>query len=99
MSDTIYSCLEPRGDYPDSKLYPLAKRVEDLNNKTVYFVDNRKNGSDVILKSLMDLMRESYPGANLFYYPKTTGFAQPESREWWEDIEKNADAVVVSVGD
>ncbi|HHX75349.1 MAG TPA: hypothetical protein GX699_10650 [Firmicutes bacterium] len=98
-TNTIYSCLEPRGDFPDIKLFPLAERVEALNQKTIYFVDNGKKGSDAILRSVMDLMRESYPEANLVYYPKTTRFFQPESEDWWKEIEVNADAAVVSVGD
>ena len=97
-ADKLYSCLEPRGDLPDIKLLPLAKRVDALDHKTIYFVDNGKKGSDVILKSVMALMGESCPGANLVYYPKTTRFFQPEPEEWWKEIEANADAAVVYVG-
>lgn len=94
-----YSCLEPRGNSYDIELFSLSKRIDDLNNKSVYFVDTNKEGAEVLLKTVMDFIGKKYPQANLVYYPKTTSYRHPELKEWWKEIESNADAVVIAVGD
>lgn len=97
--ETVYSCLEPRGDYFDIELLPPSKRIAELNSKTIYFVDNGKQGSKFVLKTALGLMEKSFPDAKLVYYPKTTPFHRPESEDWWNEINNNADAVLVSLGD
>ncbi|HHX75415.1 MAG TPA: hypothetical protein GX699_10985 [Firmicutes bacterium] len=97
--DTVYTCLEPRGEMQDIQLSPLSARVDDLHGKTIYFVDNGKNGAEPILKSIMELMEKDYPEAKLVFYPKTTAYSRPEPQSWWKELEDNADAAVVAVGD
>ncbi|NLN07138.1 MAG: hypothetical protein GX167_05910 [Firmicutes bacterium] len=99
MEQTVYTCLDPRGEMQNIQLSPLSARADDLDGKTVYFVDNGKNGAEPILKALMELMEKDYPEAKLVYYPKTTAYARPEPQSWWQELEKNAAAAVVAVGD
>lgn len=99
LEETNYTCLEPRGNMSDIPLSSPSPRMEDLNGKTIYFVDNGKNGADLILKTIMNSMEKDYPEANLVFYPKTTAYLHPESKTWWKEIEENADAAVVAVGD
>jgi hypothetical protein len=94
-----YECLDPRGLQDDILLLPPTERIENLNGKTVYFVDINKKNSDVLLKKTMSLLSERYPNAHLVYYPKTTGFTAPEPEEWWNKLKEEADAAVVAVGD
>ncbi|MCR3921991.1 MAG: hypothetical protein NUK65_05670 [Firmicutes bacterium] len=94
-----YKCLDPRGDLPDREFISPAKRLSDLNNKTIYFLDIIKRNSKVIMRNLMDLMKEQFPDSNLVYYPKTSFYSSPEAEEWWDEIAKNADAAVIAVGD
>lgn len=94
-----YSCLEPRGNFCDLELFPLSKRIDELDKKTVFFVDTGKEGAEFLLRTAMEFMQKRYPQANLVYYPKTTSYRHQESEEWWKELESNADAAVVAVGD
>lgn len=97
--ENIYNCLEPRGDIFDIQMIALGDRLKEINSRTVYFVDNGKQGSEFILKTALGLMKKQYPNANLVYYPKTSSFNRSESEDWWEEIKKNADVAVISLGD
>ena len=97
--ETVYSCLEPRGKMSDIPLSSPSRRVDDLNDKNIYFVDNGKNGADLILKTIMTYLEKDYPDANLVFYPKTTAYSKPEPQSWWKVLEENADTAVVAVGD
>jgi hypothetical protein len=83
----------------DIKLSPPSPRLGDLKGKTIYFVDNGKNGAEVILKTAMKLLQKDFPHAKLVYHPKTTPYTRPEPQNWWRELEENADAAVVAVGD
>jgi len=99
QSNNLYSSLDPRGDFVDIHITPLSKRIDNFNSKTVYFVDNGKQGAEFILKTFIKLMENNYTDINLVYYPKTTSFNRPEPKEWWDVIYRNADAAVVALGD
>lgn len=94
-----YQCLDPRGLKGDIQLVPPADRLDSLAHKTVYFVDIGKRNSDVILKKAMQLLEEQFDQTTLIYYPKLNRYMLPESKEWWNEIDKKADAAVVAVGD
>lgn len=94
-----YKCLEPRGNHLDAEFVSPADRFTDASDKTVYFVDIGKKNSDVILKKAMILLEEQFPHSKFVYYPKTKGFQFPEPEDWWQEIESNADAALVAVGD
>jgi hypothetical protein len=97
--DCVYRCLDPRGNPPDIEYLPPSKRLAALDDKTVFFVDIGKPGSDVLLKTAMEMMEKRVPSARLVYYPKNTSFMKPESEEWWKTIEERADAAIVALGD
>jgi len=94
-----YSCLEPRGNFYDPDIFPLSNRIDELDKKNIYFVDTGKEGAEFLLRTLIDFMQKRYPRANLVYYPKTTSYRHPEPEEWWKELESNADAAVIAVGD
>ncbi|HHX75399.1 MAG TPA: hypothetical protein GX699_10900 [Firmicutes bacterium] len=99
MNNYIYKCMDPRGDSPDIELIPPVKRLDDLHNKTIYFIDILKRNSDVLTKNMIALFKKQYPQSNFIYYPKTCAYNKPESNAWWNEIMEKAEAAVVSVGD
>ena len=43
--ECVYKCLDPRGNPPDIEFRAPSQRSQDLENKTVFFVDIGKPGS------------------------------------------------------
>lgn len=97
--DCIYQCLDPRGNPPDIEYQAPSKRLTDLDDKTIFFVDIGKTGSDVLMQNIMTAMQTRAPKAKLVYYPKSVSFMKQESEDWWKTIEEEANAAVVAVGD
>ena len=70
----------------------------DLKGKTIYFVDNGKNGAEVILKTAMKLLQKDFPMQSWFITPNNP-LHQAGTAELVAELEENADAAVVAVGD
>jgi hypothetical protein len=95
--ETKITVLSPRGTPPPIPLIPMAQRPENLDGKTVYFVDVKYEGGGSLLHAIMDWFSKNLPKTNLVFREKTGSYEQ-EDAKLWAEIQSKGDAVVVAVG-
>ena len=88
--------LEPVAE-EETKVYPLALRVSDINGKRIGFLDNSKERADEILEVVEELLTERFEFAEVVrrrkrYYTKS---APPEIIE---ELAERCELVVTAVG-
>jgi hypothetical protein len=90
--------LNPLGVPPAVQLKPQAQRLDTLEGKTIYFVNDGFLGSDNLLYEFMDAFKAKYPTANLVYRKKAgMGFAAQDPA-LWEEMHQKADAMIIGLG-
>ena len=96
-ADPVITVLNPLGTPPPLNLMPMAPRLNTLDGKTIYIVDDGYPGSDNLLLELEKGFKETYPKTNFHYVKKATFMAQKDPALWAEMQEK-ADAMVIALG-
>ncbi len=91
------SVLNPRGESPPIPLKPMAPRTGDLAGRTVYFVDVRFMGGDVLLKEMQKVFAEKYPELKTEFRQKMGGYTEDDPKLWAEIKEKNG-VMVMAIG-
>jgi len=92
--------LNPLGAPPAVRLKPQARRLDTLEGKTIYFVNDGFPGSDNVLYEVMDWFKANYPTTKVIYKYKSQqggGFAS-EDPALWEEINQKGDAMVIGLG-
>lgn len=89
--------FNPVGYPPKVTRKQAAPRLESLNGKVVYLVDDRFDDSDKFLFQLQDWMRTNLPevDARLVRLNNVYHHDDPET---WELIQQNGDAAIIGVG-
>jgi hypothetical protein len=96
-ADPIITVLNPLGTPPPLDLKAMAPRLNTMDGKTIYIVDDGYPGSDNLLLELEKGFKETYPKTNFHYVKKSTFMAQKDPALWAEMKEK-ADAMVIALG-
>jgi hypothetical protein len=96
-ADPIITVLNPLGTPPPLELKAMAPRLNTMDGKTIYIVDDGYPGSDNLLLELEKGFKEAYPKTNFHYVKKSTFMAQKDPALWAEMQEK-ADAMVIALG-
>lgn len=96
-ADPIITVLNPLGTPPPLDLKAMAPRLNTMDGKTIYIVDDGYPGSDNLLLELEKGLKETYPKTNFHYVKKSTFMAQKDPALWAEMKEK-ADAMVIALG-
>ena len=90
--------LNPLGVPPAVHLKPQAKRLDTLDGKTIYFVDDGYLGGDNLLQEMMDWFKSNYPKTTLVFKRKGgMGFAAQDPA-LWEEMNQKADAMIIGLG-
>jgi len=92
---TVYN---PLGTPPPITLKPMAPRLDTLDGKTIYFVNDGYIGSDNVLYEMIDWFKANYPNTEVIYKRKGGGGFEAEDPELWAEIEKEGDAVIIGMG-
>jgi hypothetical protein len=91
--------LSPRGKPPVIQLKPMAPRLNTLDGKTVYLVNDGYLGTDILLGEMMAWFKANMPKVNAVYKPMTGGgFTAEDPALWAEFKAKKADAVIMGMG-
>jgi len=93
----IITVLNPLGTPPPLELKAMAPRLNTIDGKTIYLVDDGYPGSDNLLLEMEKGFKETYPKTNFHYVKKSTFMAQKDPALWAEMQEK-ADAMVIALG-
>jgi len=92
-----FTVLSPLGTPPPIKLLAMAPRLNGLDGKTIYIVDDGFVGGDVLLKEMAAWFNRNMPGVNVVYRRKAGGFPD-EDPALWAEIKAKGDAVIMGVG-
>ena len=90
--------LSPRGKPPAIVLKPMAPRLDTLDGKTVYLVNDGYLGTDILLGEMLAWFKANMPKVKVFYKPMTGGGFTAEDPALWAEIKEKADAVVMGMG-
>ena len=97
--DQKITVLSPRGKPPAIQLQPMAPRLNTLDGKTVYLINDGYLGTDILLGEMLAWFKANMPKVNVLYKPMTGGGFTAEDPVLWAELkEKKADAVIMGMG-
>lgn len=90
--------LTPLGTPPSIKLKTMAPRLDTLEGKTIYIVDNIYPGSDLLLTEMAAWFEREMPNTKALYKRKNAMGFEGEDPALWAEIKEKADAVIIGLG-
>jgi len=99
-SEEKITVLTPLGNPPSIKLKTMSPRLDTLEGKTVYVVDNVYPGSDLLLTELAAWFEREMPNTKALYKRKQAAMGGFEGidQALWAEIKEKADAVIIGLG-
>ncbi len=83
---------------PTSSGFPNARRLDTLENKTIYLVDTGFGGSYLFMQQLQKWFSQNMPSVKTIRKRKPGGVFMDDNPVLWEEIQAKGDAVVLGVG-
>jgi len=90
--------LNPLGTPPPIKLMNMAQRMDTLDGKTLYIVDDGFVGGDNLLLEMVDWFAQKYPKTKVVFKRKGGGGFDVEDKPLWAEIQKEANGVIIGLG-
>jgi hypothetical protein len=90
--------LNPLGTPPPVQLLSMAPRLDSLDGKTIYIVDDGFVGGDNLLLEMVDWFEQNYPNTRTLFKRKGGGGFEAEDPKLWAEIRENASAVIIGMG-
>ncbi len=75
-----------------------ARRLDTLENKTIYLVDTGFGGSYLFMQQLQKWFNQNIPSVKTIRKRKPGGVFMDDNPALWEEIQAKGDAVVLGVG-
>ena len=97
-SDEKLTVLTPLGHPPNIKLKKMAPRLDTLEGKTIYFVDDGFIGGDNLLYEMIDWFKVNYPKTNVLYKRKGGMGFEAEDPALWAEMKEKADGIIIGLG-
>ena len=89
--------LSPMGTPPPIQLKPMAPRLNALDGKTVYIVDDGYVGGENLLKEMVAWFGREMPKVNVVFKRKAGSFTS-EDPALWAEIKEKGDAMIMGMG-
>ena len=89
--------LPPGMGVPPPSSSPAAKRLDTLENKTVYLVDTGFGGSYNFMLQLQKWFAEHMPSVTTVRKRKSGNVFMDDNNDLWEEIKESGHAAVVGV--
>jgi len=89
--------LSPLGKPPAIQVQAMAPRLNSLDGKTIYIVDDGYVGGDVLLKEIIAWFDQNMPKVHAVYRRKAGGFPD-EDPALWAEIKEKGDAMIMGMG-
>ncbi len=89
--------LNPMGTPPPTKLKPMAPRLDTIEGKTIYIINDGYPGSNILCAELEKGFKETYPNTTFIYRDKRGGMGGPDN-SLWAEMEEKADAMILPLG-
>lgn len=93
----LFKVINPAGLERNVAPVPLSTRVTDLSGKVVYCISQYIGGSDVFLQKIAEALPRYAEGVKAIYTRKPANY-QIDDPDLWEEIEREADAVIYGCG-
>jgi hypothetical protein len=90
--------LNPLGTPPPIKLKMMAPRLETLDGKTIYIVDDGFVGGINLLNLIAAWFKANYPKTNIVVKRKGGGGFDTEDPQLWAEIKEKGNAVIIGMG-
>ena len=90
--------LNPLGTPPPIKLKNMAPRLDTLDGKTIYIVDDGFVGGDNLLLEMVDWFKANYPKTTIVFKRKGGGGFDVEDPELWAEIKEKANGIIIGLG-
>lgn len=82
---------------PAPPSFSMAKRLDTLENKTVYLVDTGYGGSHEFMRQLQKWFSANMPSVKTIRKRKTGHVFQDDTTDLWDEVKLKGDAVVLGV--
>jgi len=90
--------LSPMGKPPALDIRPLAPRLDTLDGKTVYLVNDGFLSTDILLGEMQAWFKANMPKVNTVYRVKGGQGFTAEDPKLWAEIKEKANAVIMGMG-
>lgn len=98
-SEGQITVLSPKGQPPPIQLKQMAPRLDSLDGKTVYLVNDGYLGTDILLGEMQAWFKANMPEVTTVYKMKGgMGGFTAEDPALWAEIKEKADAVIMGMG-
>ena len=97
-SEEKITVLTPLGHPPNIKLKKMAPRLDTLDGKTIYIVDDGFVGGDNLLHEMVDWFKANYPKTTVLFNRKGGGGFEAEDPVLWAEMKEKADAIIIGLG-
>lgn len=77
--------------------WSMAPRLDTLNGKTVYLVNQGFGGSDIFMEQLQAWFAEHMPTVKTVLKRKTGFIFRDDTKDLWKEIQEKGDAVIFGV--
>jgi hypothetical protein len=94
----MITVLNPLGTPPPIKLKDMAPRLDTLDGKTIYIVDDGFVGGANLLTLMVDWFHANYPKTNIVFKSKGGGGFDAEDPALWAEIKEKGNAVIIGMG-
>ncbi len=89
--------LNPLGQPPVIARVPMAPRIDDLKDKTIYIVDIGFTDTHQLFTELQDLLKERYPDTNWIVRTKI-GTYFTDDPDLWAEIKERGHGMIIGIG-
>ena len=90
--------LNPLGTPPPIKLKAMAPRLDTLDGKTIYIVDDGFVGGDNLLLEMVDWFKANYPKTTVVFKRKGGGGFDVEDPALWAEMKEKANGIIIGLG-
>jgi hypothetical protein len=77
--------------------WAMAPRLDSLNGKTVYLVNQGFGGSDLFMEQFQAWFAENMPAVKTILRRKTGFIFRDDTSDLWKEIKEKGDAVIFGV--
>ena len=98
--DAVFAVMDPRGVQPSGDLVPLAPRVQDLSNKTVYIIrswPDASSGLEETFGKVARAIKDRFPTATVVIKTRNTHYDLDDPQLWKEMKENKVAAFIYGV--
>jgi hypothetical protein len=90
--------LNPLGTPPSIQLRPMAPRLDTLEGKTIYIVDDGYIGGDNLLLEMVDWFVKEMPRTKVIFRKKGGWQFDVKNPTLWAEMKEKADAMIIGMG-